>query len=60
MSRKPVPISIGEPETVGGKMLAKYRPRASKMTQAEREALIAKGMQLVYGSESTQKTPSRR
>ena len=46
-------------ETIGGKMLAEIRPVASKMTDAEREALMAEGMQLVYGHDVAKKTARR-
>jgi hypothetical protein len=40
-------------------MLAQIRPVASKLSDAEREALMAEGMKLVYGSDAAKKTARR-
>lgn len=59
MKEKLSKIQVGEPESPGAEAVAKYRPLASKLTDAEREALIARGMQRVYGSERIEKSTPR-
>lgn len=49
-----------EPMTIGTQMVAKYRPLASKLSKAERQRLLARGLQLVYADTPAAKPAHQR
>jgi hypothetical protein len=48
-----------ETKTTGVKMVEKYRPRMSRLTDAERQKLMGRGLQIVYG-EPAEAHPAHR
>ena len=55
---KTLPASTEE-QTTGMKMVEKYRPRMSRLTDVERQRLMERGLQIIYG-ESTEAKPAHR
>ena len=45
-SKRPV-TSKAEPKTSGMKLVEKYRPRMSRLTDVERQKLMARGLQII-------------
>ena len=43
----------------GTKLVAKYRPRMSALTDEEREQLMARGLQIIYGDTQPAKRAHR-
>ena len=48
-----------EPKTSGMKLVEKYRPRMSRVTDAERQKLMARGLQIIYGDTPAAKSAHR-
>ena len=48
-----------EPKTAGMKLVEKYRPRMSQLTDAERQKLMARGLQIIYGDTPAEKPAHR-
>ena len=48
-----------EHKTSGMKLVEKYRPRMSKLTDAERQKLMARGLQIIYGYTPAAKSTDR-
>jgi len=46
---KPTAKTPREAASTGSKLVAKYRARMSALTDEERQRLMARGLQLVYG-----------
>jgi hypothetical protein len=44
-----LPAGVEEEQTTGMKMVEKYRPRMSRLTDAERQKLMERGLQIIYG-----------
>jgi hypothetical protein len=40
----------GQQKSAGMKMVEKYRPRMSRLTDSERQKLMTRGLQMIYGS----------
>jgi hypothetical protein len=57
-AKKPATSKI-QPETSGTKLIAKYRPRMSRLTDAERQQLMARGLQIIYGDTPAAKPAHR-
>ena len=57
-STKPAP---SKPEKLGrgAKLVAKYRPRMSALTDEERQRLMARGLQIIYGDAQPAKRAHR-
>ena len=55
-----VPRDAAEEKTTGMKMVEKYRPRVSRLTDAERQKLMIRGMQIIYGEAAEAKPTHRR
>jgi hypothetical protein len=51
---------VTEAKTTGTKMVEKYRPRMSRLTDAERQRLMERGMQIIYGESAEAKPAHRR
>ncbi|MBI2928767.1 MAG: hypothetical protein HYY24_24145 [Verrucomicrobia bacterium] len=49
-----------ERKTRGTLLVEKYRPRLNKLTDAERERLLERAMQLAYGQDTQPAAPRRR
>jgi len=49
-----------ETKTTGVKMVEKYRPRMSRLTDAERQKLMERGLQIVYGEPAEAQSAHRR
>ena len=47
-------------KTRGTLLVEKYRPRLNKLTDAERERLLERAMQLAYGQDTQPAAPRRR
>ena len=45
---KPASLATGV-ASVGTRMVEKYRPRTSRLSDAERQKLMERGMQIIYG-----------
>lgn len=43
----------------GMKLVAKYRPRMSRLTDTERQKLMARGLQMIYGHTPATKSTHR-
>ncbi|MCI0535430.1 MAG: hypothetical protein L0Z50_09380 [Verrucomicrobiales bacterium] len=56
--KKPIRLET-EPKTSGMKLVEKYRPRMSRLTDAERQRLMARGLQIIYGETPTAKSTHR-
>jgi hypothetical protein len=56
---KTLPASTAEEKTTGMKLVEKYRPRMSRLTEAERQKLMERGLQIIYG-EAADATPAHR
>ncbi|HEU0011404.1 MAG TPA: hypothetical protein VFT34_16415 [Verrucomicrobiae bacterium] len=56
-SKKPAAEAV--PNTSGMKLVQKYRPRMSRLTDAQRQRLMARGLQVIYGDTPAAK-PSHR
>jgi hypothetical protein len=41
------------------KLVEKFRPRMSKLSAAERQRLMARGLQIIYGNASAAKSANR-
>jgi hypothetical protein len=41
---KPVPVAAAEEKTIGIQMVEKYRPRMSRLSDAERQKLMERGL----------------
>ena len=48
-----------EPKSSGTKLVEKHRPRMSRLTDAERQRLMARGLQIIYGDAPAEKSPRR-
>jgi hypothetical protein len=46
---QPRPIEPEE-KTPGMKLVEKYRPRVSRLTEAQRHKLMERGLQIIYGA----------
>ena len=57
-AKKPM-AAEAEPKTSGMKLVEKYRPRMSRLTDAERQRLMARGLQIIYGDTPTAKSAHR-
>jgi hypothetical protein len=57
-TKKPVQPKT-EPETPGMKLVEKYRPRMSQLTDTERQNLMARGLQIIYGDTPATKSTHR-
>jgi hypothetical protein len=55
-----LPAAIEEEKTTGMKMVEKYRPRMSRLTDAERQKLMERGLQIIYGESAEAKPAHRR
>ena len=49
-----------EVKSTGVKMVEKYRPRMSRLTDAERQRLMERGLQIIYGEPAEAKPAHRR
>ena len=56
--KKPI-MPETEPKTSGMKLVEKYRPRMSRLTDAERQKLMARGLHIIYGDTATAKSTHR-
>ena len=54
------PADAGEERTTGMKMVEKYWPRMSRLTDAERQKLTERGLQIIYGESAEAKPAHRR
>ena len=59
VKRKQPAGAVSEQKTSGMKLVEKYRPRMSKLTDAERQKLMARGLQLIYGHTPAAKSTHR-
>ena len=57
--RRMKPKKPMEPKTSGMKLVEKYRPRMSRLTDAQRQKLMARGLQIIYGDTPTAKSTHR-
>ena len=48
-----------EPKTSGMRIVEKYRPRMSRLTDTERQKLMARGLQIIYGDTPATKSTHR-
>lgn len=55
-TEKPTPKAES---TRGSRLVAKYRPRMSALSDEERQRLMARGLQLIYGDAQPAKRASR-
>ena len=46
-------------KTSGLKLVEKYRPRMSRLTDTERQKLMARGLQIIYGDTPAAKSTHR-
>jgi hypothetical protein len=53
------PTSNAGKKTAGMKIVEKYRPRMSRLTDAERQKLMERGLQIIY-AESAEAKPAHR
>jgi hypothetical protein len=51
-TKKPT-ASAARQKTTGMKLVEKYRPRMSRLTDAQRQVLLARGLQIIYGKTPT-------
>lgn len=49
-----------EEKTPGTKMVEKYRPRMSRLTDTELQRLMERGLQIIYGESAEAKPAHRR
>jgi hypothetical protein len=59
VKRKQPAGADAERKTSGMKLVEKYRPRMSKLTDAERQKLMARGLQIIYGYTPAAKSTHR-
>ncbi|MBI4661494.1 MAG: hypothetical protein HY735_21950 [Verrucomicrobia bacterium] len=57
-TKKPV-TSKAEPRTLGMKLVEKYRPRMSRLTDIKRQKLTAHGLQIIYGDTAAAQSAHR-
>ena len=51
--------SEAERKTSGMKLVEKYRPQMSRLSDAERQRLMARGLQIIYGDTPAAKSAHR-
>jgi hypothetical protein len=56
--KKPTP-SEGQRKSAGTELVEKYRPRMSRLTDTERQKLMSRGLQIIYGHAPAPKSPHR-
>lgn len=56
---KKAAMSDAESKTSGMKLVEKYRQRMSRLTDAERQKLTARGLQIIYGDAPAAKAAHR-
>lgn len=49
MKAKKQVASGSQPKSSGTKLVEKYRPRMSRLSDVERQKLMARGLQIIYG-----------
>ncbi len=54
------PSAVAGNKTTGMKMVEKYRPRMSRLTDAERQKLMERGLQIIYAEPAEAKPAHRR
>jgi hypothetical protein len=54
--RHNLPAETSVEKTAGMKMVEKYRPRMSRLTDAERQKLMERGLQIIYGETAEAKS----
>jgi len=55
-----LPSGAAEEKTTGMKMVEKYRSRMSGLTDAERQKLMERGLQFIYGERAEAEPAHRR
>ena len=56
---KPASLATGV-ASIGTRMVEKYRPRTSRLSDAERQKLMERGMQIIYGQPAEAASNHRR
>jgi len=51
--------SVSQRKSSGTKLVEKYRPRMSRLSDVERQRLMARGLQIVYGQKSAAESAHR-
>ena len=49
MKAKKQVVSGSQPKSSGTKLVEKHRPRMSRLSDVERQKLMARGLQIIYG-----------
>ena len=57
-AKKPV-ASGSQPKSSGTKLVEKYRPRMSRLSDVERQKLMARGLQIIYGDTTAAESAHR-
>ncbi|HEX5221982.1 MAG TPA: hypothetical protein VFZ59_20635 [Verrucomicrobiae bacterium] len=50
MKTKKSAVSESQRKSSGTKLVEKYRPRMSRLSDVERQKLMARGLQIIYGN----------
>ncbi len=59
MKTKKSAASESQSKSSGVKLVEKYRPRMSRLSDVERQKLMARGLQIIYGDTPVTESPHR-
>ena len=59
MKTKKLAASASQPKSSGMKLVEKYRPQMSRLSDVERQKLMARGLQMIYGDAPAAETAHR-